>query len=201
VQPITQPETAPAKVELGRLLFWDKILSGNKNISCATCHLPEAATADALPLSIGEGGVGMMTSRLPPRNLENEPVFVPRNATDLFNRGEFVTLFWDGRVMARQGGTFFAPVGGSESRKNLEMWTPAAFALPEGLDGALAAQAMFPPTSDTEMRGNFHENQLGNFKRNIGNFSIRLTLKCHMKISPLSMPLMPLPPLKLKPSP
>ena len=29
------------KVELGRLLFFDKILSGNKNISCATCHHPQ----------------------------------------------------------------------------------------------------------------------------------------------------------------
>nr|MBF0220802.1 hypothetical protein [Desulfobulbaceae bacterium] len=106
-----------------------------------------------------------MTSRILPVNEASKPVFVPRNATDLFNRGDFVTMFWDGRVMARKGGHFFAPVGGSEQRKNLEMWTPAAFALPDGLDSALAAQAMFPPTSDTEMRGNFHENHLGSLNR------------------------------------
>ena len=29
-----------AKVELGRMLFFDKILSGNQTISCATCHHP-----------------------------------------------------------------------------------------------------------------------------------------------------------------
>jgi cytochrome c peroxidase len=165
VQPIEKQKTNPAKVELGRLLFWDKILSGNKNISCATCHLPEAATADALPLSIGEGGEGVMMSRKPPLDEKNEPVFVPRNATDLFNRGEFVTFFWDGRVMVRKGGKFVAPVAGSEARRNLGLWTPAAFALPEGLDNGLAAQTMFPPTSDTEMRGNIHENPIGRYQR------------------------------------
>ena len=165
VQAIEKPTTNPAKVELGRMLFWDKILSGNKNIACVTCHLMEAATGDALPLSLGEGGAGIMTSRKPPLDEKSNPIFVPRNATEIFNRAEFVTLFWDGRVMARYGGHFFAPVGGLKSRKALNLWTPAAFALPEKLDNALAAQAMFPPTSDTEMRGNIHENTLGNFER------------------------------------
>ena len=44
-------ETASAaKVELGRLLFFDKVLSGNRNISCATCHHPDHATSDGLAL-------------------------------------------------------------------------------------------------------------------------------------------------------
>ena len=165
VQPIEKQKTDPAKVELGRMLFWDKILSGNKNISCVTCHLMEAATADALPLSVGEGGEGVMMSRKPPLDEHHNPVFVPRNATDIFNRGEFVTFFWDGRVMSRRGGQFVAPVGGSSPRKALDLWTPAAFKLPGNLDNGLAAQAMFPPTSDTEMRGNVHENPLGALER------------------------------------
>ena len=33
-----------AKVALGRALFFDKVLSGNRNISCATCHHPERAS-------------------------------------------------------------------------------------------------------------------------------------------------------------
>jgi len=165
VQSIERQETDQAKVELGQMLFWDKILSGNKNIACVTCHLMEAATGDALPLSVGEGGEGVMMSRKPPLDEHNNPILVPRNATDLFNRAEFVTLFWDGRVMSRREGHFVAPVGGSASRKALELWTPAAFKLPGKLDNALAAQAMFPPTSDTEMRGNIHENPLGNLER------------------------------------
>ena len=49
--------------ELGRNLFFDKILSGNKNISCATCHAPSMGTGDFLPLSIGEGGRGLGQNR------------------------------------------------------------------------------------------------------------------------------------------
>mgnify|MGYP000700583640 CR=1 FL=1 len=33
-------QPASDKVELGRMLFFDKILSGNRNISCSTCHHP-----------------------------------------------------------------------------------------------------------------------------------------------------------------
>ena len=36
-------------VALGRLLFFDKILSGNRNISCATCHHPRFGTSDGVP--------------------------------------------------------------------------------------------------------------------------------------------------------
>lgn len=153
------------KIELGRLLFWDKIISGNKNISCATCHLPEAATADALPLSIGEGGKGAMMQRSLPQNTEGDPVFVPRNATDIFNRGQMLTMFWDGRIMARRDGKFLAPVGGSDAKQRAKYWNPAGLKLPDGLESALAVQAMFPVTSDTEMRGDFHENPLGDLKK------------------------------------
>ena len=59
---------AAAKVELGRMLFFDKILSGNKNISCATCHHPRHATADAVALGFGEGARGLGPKRRPGRS-------------------------------------------------------------------------------------------------------------------------------------
>ena len=43
--------------DTGRLLFFDPILSGNRNISCATCHNPDHGTTDGLSLGIGEGGL------------------------------------------------------------------------------------------------------------------------------------------------
>src|SRR5690349_456691 len=49
----------PALVELGRALAFDKILSGNHDISCMTCHLPRFATGDGRSLSIGQGGSGL----------------------------------------------------------------------------------------------------------------------------------------------
>jgi len=38
------PAPSSAKVELGKALFYDKILSGNGNIACATCHHPLTGT-------------------------------------------------------------------------------------------------------------------------------------------------------------
>lgn len=135
------------KVELGRLLFFDKVLSGNKNIACATCHHPVANSGDALSLPVGAGGVGLGEQRVPG---DGALARVPRNAPALFNLGarEFTALFHDGRVAVDPA----HPSG---------FVTPAGDDLPVGLDNALAAQAMFPVTSGTEMAGNPGENPLG----------------------------------------
>ena len=53
------PEGNPlteAKVELGRALFFDTILSANRDLSCATCHDPEHGFAQARALPIGNDG-------------------------------------------------------------------------------------------------------------------------------------------------
>ena len=56
------PVLSDTEVELGRFLFYDKILSGNDNISCAPCHDSKAGTSDALSLSIScKGGKTRMT--------------------------------------------------------------------------------------------------------------------------------------------
>lgn len=52
-------QPSAAVVELGRMLFFDKELSGNRNISCATCHSPVIATIDGLSTNIGTGGRGL----------------------------------------------------------------------------------------------------------------------------------------------
>ncbi|MDH5481070.1 MAG: cytochrome-c peroxidase, partial [Nitrosomonas sp.] len=52
-----------AKVALGKVLFYDKILSGNQNISCATCHHSLTGTGDGLALPVGEGGKGLGVTR------------------------------------------------------------------------------------------------------------------------------------------
>ena len=43
----------PEKIELGKQLFFDPILSANNKISCATCHSPEKGFADGLDRSNG----------------------------------------------------------------------------------------------------------------------------------------------------
>ena len=47
------------KAELGRLLFFDPMLSASGTISCATCHHPRLAWGDGLPGAVGEGRVGL----------------------------------------------------------------------------------------------------------------------------------------------
>jgi len=131
------PAQDPALVALGRALMFDKILSGNRDIACATCHQPSEHLADGLSLAIGTGGTGLG----PSRTLGPGRQFVPRNAPSLLNAGlGLFYVFWDGRI-AR-----FGPGSGG-------FQTPAGTALPLGLPNVLAAQAMFPVTNRREMRG------------------------------------------------
>jgi len=140
---------AAAKVELGQALFWDKILSGNGNISCATCHHSLTDTGDGLSLPVGEGGHGLGITRNTGSGNDRIHERVPRNAPPVFNRGarEFVRMFHDGRVEVDPN----EPSGFS---------SPADEKLPKGLDNVLAAQAMFPVTSGTEMAGQPGENTI-----------------------------------------
>lgn len=126
----------PAKVTLGKMLYFDKELSGNRDVACSTCHLPSEGTSDGLSLPIGVGGTGIGPERI----LGEGRSFVPRNAPDIFNRGapELRSMFWDSRLTGSVETGFISPAGE---------------ALPKGLDNILAAQAMFPVTSEAEMRG------------------------------------------------
>lgn len=142
------PEST-AKIELGKVLFYDKILSGNLNISCATCHHPLTGTSDGLSLPVGEGGEGLGITRNTGSGQDLVPERVPRNSPHLFNLGakEFAVMFHDGRVTVDPNHTSgFA--------------SPAGDQLPLGLDNPLAVQAMFPVTSGTEMAGQGGENSI-----------------------------------------
>ena len=145
--------TDPALADLGQLLFYDPLLSGNRNISCGTCHNHDHASADGLSLPVGEGGLGLG----PRREMGSGPRAavrrVPRHSPALFNLGHrsIVTLFHDGRLSVQENepSGFEHPL--SEGR---------TYDLPLGLDGIVAAQAMFPVTSETEMRGHADENDV-----------------------------------------
>jgi len=136
-----------SKVQLGKLLYFDKILSGNMNISCASCHHPLVHTGDGLSLGTGEGAKGLAGARDTGSGADAVVERVPRNAPTIFNSGarEFSRMFWDGRVEV-------------DSTHPSGFRSPAGDALPFGLDNPLAVQAMFPPTSGTEMAGQAGEN-------------------------------------------
>lgn len=105
--PANNPST-PEKIELGRLLFYDPILSGGKDVSCATCHHPEFGYAESIDLSIGVNGTGLGEKRVFRSN--NNIPFVRRNAPSILNtafngidsNGNYIPeeapMFWDLRV-------------------------------------------------------------------------------------------------------
>ena len=140
------PPAAPAEIELGHLLFYDPVLSGNRNISCATCHHPDFATSDGLSLGIGEGGVGLGPDRR--ADPENPPEQrIPRNSTALFNMGAtaLTVMFHDGRIEVDPS----RPSG---------LRTPLGEEMVQGFDSLLSAQTMFPVLSPDEMAGHYQEN-------------------------------------------
>ncbi len=73
---------AQPKVELGKLLFFDPLLSGSNQISCSSCHNPQTSFADHLNVSIG-----------------HDHQSGKRNTISLLNVAARKTLFWDGRAL------------------------------------------------------------------------------------------------------
>ncbi|MBC7413187.1 MAG: cytochrome-c peroxidase [Bacteroidia bacterium] len=74
---------------LGKILFFDPILSGNKTISCASCHNPNLAFADSVAFSIGVNG------------------FSKRNTPSVMNMSQRTALFWDGRAATLENQSWF----------------------------------------------------------------------------------------------
>jgi len=141
----------PLKVELGKMLFHDKELSGNRNISCATCHHALTDTGDGLSLPVGEGGVGLGVTRDTGSGADEIHERVPRNAPPVFMIGsvELTKMFHDGRVQLNDS----FPSG---------VESPAGGVLPDNLENIVAAQAMLPVTSGAEMAGQAGENRVAN---------------------------------------
>lgn len=71
----------PAKVALGRMLFFDSLLSEDRSLACATCHNPGRAFTDGQPVSVGVFGRKGT-----------------RNVPTLVNRTYGASFFWDGRI-------------------------------------------------------------------------------------------------------
>lgn len=119
----------PAKVELGRLLFFDPILSGNKDVACATCHHPTHGFAENLDISIGVNGHGLGSQRA--FNTPNDIPFTRRNSPTVINTafngitptGSYVPaaapMFWDLRAAGLEAQAL-APIKSLEEMRGRE---------------------------------------------------------------------------------
>ncbi len=99
-----------AKIALGRLLFFDPILSATRDVACATCHHPQHGWGDArpTPLGVNADGIG------PGRKLVKGADFLPltRNTPTILNAAfngiesdkpfdpSKSPMFWDNRVLS-----------------------------------------------------------------------------------------------------
>ena len=96
------------KIILGRALFWDPILSGGKDVACATCHHPNSAYGDGLDLSLGENAVGLGANRhfLTPNDVSptkrNSQTVLNSAYNGMDDKGNYVPenapMFWDSRA-------------------------------------------------------------------------------------------------------
>lgn len=135
-------------VRLGWHLFYDPILSGNREVACATCHHPAFGTSDGVSLGLGDGGLGLGPARrADPANMPEQRI--PRNSPALWNLGalEFTRMFHDGRIeedATREGG----------------LRTPLEEDMVSGFASLLSAQNMFPVLSPDEMAGHYSENEI-----------------------------------------
>src|SRR5438132_13760618 len=68
--------STPAKVELGRILFFDPVLSNSNTISCAHCHHPDLGFSDGLARARGYGGEGAGNRRC-------DGILLPRRTSTL----------------------------------------------------------------------------------------------------------------------
>jgi len=88
----------PAKVGLGRQLFYDTRLSGDGTVACASCHNPEQAFSDA-PNQVSRGVNGARGQR---------------NSPSIVNVAYRTSLFWDGRAATMEDQAMAAFLGSVE---------------------------------------------------------------------------------------
>jgi cytochrome c peroxidase len=139
VPPVPYPENNrfnPDRVELGRLLFFDPILSGEKDTACGTCHLPTFGMADGRQLAAGTSGKGLGPERVLGFSAITGDTVIsePRHTMTLFN----------------------VAYNGDESG----LPSPKGFMLWDGKDRGLEAQALRPLIVRVELRGDAYPREM-----------------------------------------
>ncbi len=111
--PGKNPQT-PEKIELGKKLFFDRRLSGDGTMSCASCHIPEIAFTDGQDISL---------SYPTTKNWRNSPT--------LINVAFYRFLFHDGRVSTLEDQALFPMMSAFEMNKNLDYLEEQIRVVPE----------------------------------------------------------------------
>ena len=113
--PESNPQT-PEKIELGKMLFFDRRLSGDGTMSCATCHIPEMGFSDGQAISLNYPTT---------KNWRNSPT--------LINVAFSKFLFHDGRVETLEDQALFPMMSSFEMNQNLDFLEEEIRSVPEYL--------------------------------------------------------------------
>lgn len=111
--PEQNPQTSD-KIELGKMLFFDRRLSGDGTMNCATCHDPEKAFTDGLDISL---------SYPTTKNWRNSPTLV--------NVAFQKYLFYDGRALSLEDQALFPMMSAFEMNRNLDFLEEVIRSVPE----------------------------------------------------------------------
>jgi cytochrome c peroxidase len=114
--PEQNPQTSE-KIELGKKLFFDRRLSGDGTMSCATCHDPDLGFSDGLDISL---------SYPTTRNWRNSPT--------LMNVAFHKYLFHDGRANTLEEQALFPMMSAFEMNRNLDFVEEVIRSVPEYVD-------------------------------------------------------------------
>ena len=126
----------PDRVELGRLLFFDPILGGEKDVACGTCHLPKFGMADGRRLAAGTSGHGFGPDRVLGFSAVSGDTIIeePRHTMTVFNTA------------------FNKDESGEPSTKGFMLW--------DGKDRGLEAQALRAIIVRVELRGDAYPREM-----------------------------------------
>jgi cytochrome c peroxidase len=113
--PKNNPQT-PEKIELGKKLFFDRRLSGDGTMSCATCHIPDLGFSDGQAISLNYPTT---------KNWRNSPT--------LINVAFSKFLFHDGRVETLEDQALFPMMSSFEMNQNLDFVEEEIRSVPEYL--------------------------------------------------------------------
>ncbi|QQS48397.1 MAG: right-handed parallel beta-helix repeat-containing protein [Acidobacteriota bacterium] len=145
------------KVALGRLLFFDPIISGDNTQSCATCHHPDLGFTDGRNISMGIGGKGVGPARTGGKDLV-------RNAPSVWNAAWFHRLFWDGRAKDLEDQARNPITSADEMNQNPDQLVLELRAIPEYVE--MFAKA-FGETGDRAVTFDNVTNAIAAFERTI----------------------------------
>ena len=145
--PIDNPYSLE-KAELGRLLYWDPILSGTKEVACVSCHHPNLGYADRLAFSQGVGGTGLGPNRVGgEKTKRNAPTVLNTafNGIDIAGlyHPETAPMFWDNRAESLEGQALLPMLSKEEMRGAVILETAIIDTIIQRLNGIPAYVTKF----------------------------------------------------------